>query len=151
MMKRLLMLAAAGLFGISCSSEKVSLSPIYDLNTDTGDLRPESFGIVLDEIFYASEITGQVSSFPKFENHAINKEIGVLKSNLKDYVVAVRSYDARERKSALKRVQKSYYNIEGLRNYMQGDDSAVISRYLVRIKGNISQIEHISSENTIHN
>lgn len=103
------------------------------------------------ELFYASELTNQVSSFPKFENDAVNKEVGNLKYNVKDYVYAIQEYNLVGRTKAFSNIEKSYKKLQKLRTYLNADDNETINRYLVRIKGNINQLEILNAQNNITN
>lgn len=137
-------------FSISCSSEKISLSPMYNTGpVKTVDLSriPRNVKEKNQELFYASELTNQVSSFPKFKNDAMNKEVGNLKYNVKDYVYAVQEYNLVGRRKALNNIEKSYKKIQKLRVYLNPDDNETINRYLVRVKGNISKLEIINAQN----
>ncbi len=125
---------------ISCSVEKINLSPVGDSALTT----PKSPTYTLAErknlIFYSSEITNLIASFPKFSNDAINKEVVNLKYHLKDYIGAMEEYNMTGLKNAEKKFEKSYKNLQKLRKYLKREEDEVLNRYLVRIKTNMSQL-----------
>ena len=130
---------------ISCSTEKLSLSPLYDSFNNESNKKvvnlPAEFKNKSSELFYASELSNQVSSFPLFKNKLVNEEVNKLKYNIKDYIYAVQEYNLVGRENALNNIEKSYKKIQKLRKNLSADDNDVINRYLVRIKSNISQLE----------
>ena len=69
------------LIALSCSAEKINLSPI---GTESSKNKVYSYSEVKNIITYSSEITNLITSFPKFKNDAVNVEVGKLKYNLKD-------------------------------------------------------------------
>ena len=135
----------------SCSSERVSLSPLYESITSEGTVgaNPRVNGRHSDTaVFYASELTTQVSNFPTFTNDALNREVDGLKYNVKDYVYAVEAYNTVRQEQAMTRIQKSYKNIQKLRAFLKLDENEVINRYLVRIKSNLSQLDNAVKKKT---
>lgn len=133
------------LSALSCTSEKVTLSPVYDNlsgpNTPTIVNYPQRFDESSKHLFYASELSSQASSFPKFRNQAVNREVDVLKYNIKQYVYAVQEHNLLGQDSSLIKLQKSYRKIQKLRKSLPTEEDEVINRYLVRIKSNLEQIE----------
>lgn len=136
-------------FLVSCSSEKVTLSPIQSsidaasavaAGTGVGGKFTEKSG----KIFYASELSSHMSTFPKFRNSALNDEVRDLKFHVKEYVYAVHAYNLVGQERALEKVESSYKKIQKLRRYLSPSDDEVINRYLVRIKSNIAQLELLS-------
>jgi hypothetical protein len=91
-------------------------------------------------IFYSSEITNLIASFPKFSNDAINKEVVNLKYQLRDYIESMEEYNRTGLKKAEKKFEKSYKNLQKLRRYLKKEEDEVLNRYLVRIKTNMSQL-----------
>lgn len=128
-----------------CSSEKVTLSPVYEsLASSKGSASgytPRAFTEKTGQVFYAGELTSLVSSFPKFENSALNKEVKALKYHVKEYVYAVESYNLVGQETAMRNIEKSYKKIQKLRKYLSVNDDEVVNRYLVRMKSNLSQLE----------
>lgn len=126
---------------ISCSVEKINFSPIGDSAEKSSD---NQSNYTLTErknlIFYSSEITNLIATFPKFKNDAVNYEVAVLKLHLKDYLGAMEEYNLKGLKTAEKKFEKSYKNLQKLRKYLQKDEDEVLNRYLVRIKINMSQL-----------
>lgn len=145
---RVVVLILAGVVSSSCSSEKLSLSPVYNSSGNTPQTK-----IILagsqnksSELFYASELTNQMASFPTFSNTGINTEVTKLKYQVKEYVYAVQEYNLSARTKALTNIEKSYRKIQKLRPYLQSDENETINRYLVRIKSNISKLEAANIE-----
>lgn len=91
-------------------------------------------------IFYSSEITNLIASFPKFSNDAINKEVVNLKYHLRDYIGSMEEYNRTGLKKAEKKFEKSYKNLQKLRKYLKKEEDEVLNRYLVKIKTNMSQL-----------
>lgn len=134
---------------LSCSTEKVNLSPVsenlensqrfFSLNP-AKDLRETT-----REINYASELSNLLSSFPKFKNDAVNKEVGQLKKSGNTYLIGWKNYNARMKSDALYDLKKSYKKLQKLKKYLNTDDSEVLNRYLVRIKTTLTMLESSSS------
>lgn len=131
----------------SCSTEKITFSPVGGNLTSLNSATPlnRNFKEKSDVVFYSSELTNQMSTFPKFKNSAVNEEVAVLKKYIKDYVYALQVYNIDEKAQALDRVERSYKKIQKLRNFLNSDDDNVINRYLVRIKSNIAKLESINN------
>lgn len=148
MIKKLLPTILGACMMISCTTEKVSLSPSLNdfpgINTKKIVNLPANFKNKSSELFYASELSNLVSSFPTFSNTTLNKEVNKLKFYIKDYVYALQEYNVTGRENALNNIEKSYKKIQNLRRFLNTDDNEVINRYLVRIKSNISQLKAVS-------
>ena len=131
----------------SCSTEKITFSPVGGNLSSLNSAIPlnRNFKEKSDVVFYSSELTNQMSTFPKFKNSAVNEEVAVLKKYIKDYVYALQVYNIDEKAQALDRVERSYKKIQKLRNFLNSDDDNVINRYLVRIKSNIAKLESINN------
>lgn len=127
-------------FIISCSAEKINLSP-------TGDtlLGNNSAYVPLEGqknlVLYSSEITNLISSFPKFRNDAVNLEVKNLKSHLRDYVDAMKNFNQFETAKSYARFERSYKKLQKLRKYLNKDEEEVLNRYLVRIKINMNHLQ----------
>lgn len=149
-MKLLTLVLLVTLTLLSCSSEKVRLSPLQSsINASSSssaeEVRfPETFTEKTGKVFYASELSSHMSTIPKFRNSALNVEVNNLKFQVKEYVYAVGSYNLVGQERALAQVEKSYKKIQSLRKYLTPQDDEVINRYLVRIKSNIAQLEALS-------
>ena len=134
---------------ISCSTEKVNLSPVsenlensqrmFSINPSR-DLRETT-----REVNYASELSNLLSSFPKFTNDAVNKEVGRLKKSGNDYLLGWKNYNVRMKSDALYDLKKSYKNLQKLKKYLNVDDAEVLNRYLVRIKTTLTILESSSN------
>jgi len=126
----------------SCHTEKITFSPVGGALTFNDPIPlNRNFKEKSDIVFYSSELTNQISTFPKFQNSAVNDEVQNLKSHIKDYVFSLQEYKIEEKAKALSNVEKSYKKIQKLRGYLNADDNNIINRYLVRIKGTISKLE----------
>lgn len=126
---------------ISCSVEKINLSPVGDSSSKSSDkFIPYTITEKKNLIFYSSEITNLIASFPKFKNDAVNKEISSLKTHLREYIAAMEEYDLKNLNQAEKKFQNSYKKLQKLRKFLSKDDDEVLNRYLVRLKINMSQM-----------
>jgi hypothetical protein len=137
-------------FFLSCSAEKINLSPVGNFILNEGDDDTTyTFNERKNLIVYSSEITNLVSSFPKFRNDAVNTEVGHLKIHLKDYIGALQNYNFNELYTAEKKFEKSYKKLQKLRKYLNSDDDQVLNRYLVRIKTNMTLLESYISKDSL--
>ncbi|WP_417427625.1 hypothetical protein [Halpernia sp.] len=128
---------------VSCTAEKINLSPISD--NVSNDLYPSSDADVKTEaIAYQSEITNLIASFPKFKNKNLNKEVHNLKISLNNYVIAYSKKDQKAMKNAYKEYVSSYKKIQILRKHLNKDQDNILNRYMVRIKTNINLLESIN-------
>lgn len=127
------------LLALSCSTEKINLSPIGDNLSQTSG---KTFTYTLDQrknlIFYSSEITNLIATFPKFGNEAVNKEVLTLKYYLKDYIGAMEESNANGLKTSQTKFEKSYKKLQHLRRFLNKQDDEILNRYLVKIKINMS-------------
>lgn len=137
----------------SCSVEKINLSPI---SQDSAELKQTSSAYTASQrknlIFYSSEITNLIASFPKFRNDAVNKEVSNLKYQLKDYIGAMEEYNLTGLNKADDQFEKSYKKLQRLRKYLNKDEDEVLNRYLVRIKTTMYQLNsNIPTDSTTTN
>lgn len=134
------------LLTLSCSAEKINLSPIGDM---TGSSEMRSYSDRKNLIVYSSEISNLITSFPKFRNDAVNAEVVNLKYHLKDYIGAIDAYNVNGLHTAQRNFEKSYKKLQNLRKYLNKDDDQVLNRYLVRVKTNMTFLEsNISKDST---
>ena len=134
---------------VSCSVEKLNLSPINDSVSGKSSSTinyPEKKNLIV----YSSEITGLISSIPKFKNDAVNAEIAVMKYHLKDYIDAMEAYNINGLNSAQRKFERSYKKIQSLRKYLKPEDDAILNRYLVRIKTNMTLLESSLPKDSIN-
>ena len=134
---------------LSCSAENINLSPvIYN-----SSLNSESRVYKLDDkkalIIYSSEITNLISSFPKFKHDAVNSEVKILKLHLKEYIDAMEAYNMTGLFQSQRKFEKSYRKLQKLRKFLNDDEDGVLSRYLVRIKTNISQLDNLIPKDSL--
>lgn len=139
------LLLPVSLFVLSCTSEKLSLSPVYNYPSGT-EINYKNIKNTSTELFYASELTNQISTIPTFSNTGVNREISNLKYHIKDYVYALQERNPPARSHALKNIEKSYKKVQKLRPYLKEDENQTINRYLVRMKSNISQLEYLKEK-----
>ncbi len=120
----------------SCSTSSAASEDMHsDSLSDTyAYLAPEA-------IVYASSISNLISTFPKFRNDAVNREVGVLKNSLKEYLTSIRNFNTYEKHKSLETFEKAYKKIQKLRKFLIADDDEVLNRYMVKIKTNINLLE----------
>ena len=133
------------LVAVSCSAEKINLSPIGTMSSAS---EIYSYGDRKNIIVYSSEISNLITSFPKFKNGAVNDEVIRLKSHLKDYIGAMESYNINGLNTSQRNFEKSYKILQNLRKYLNKDDDQILNRYLVRIKTNMSFLESTISKDS---
>lgn len=133
------------LVAVSCSAEKINLSPIGTMSSAS---EIYSYGDRKNIIVYSSEISNLITSFPKFKNGAVNDEVIRLKSHLKDYISAMESYNINGLNTSQRNFEKSYKKLQKLRKYLNKDDDQILNRYLVRIKTNMSFLESTISKDS---
>jgi hypothetical protein len=109
-------------------------------NTDNKDLQ-EKFDFNIKKNVNAAEISNLITVFPKFSNTRLNSEVTLLKYGLQNYLFAIDSNSSDGKRKSLKKVEKSYKDIQNLRKFLNQEDNELINRYLVRIKTNIAVIE----------
>lgn len=126
------------LLALSCSAEKINLSPVGGMSLQSSSY---SYSERKNLIVYSSEISNLISSFPKFKNDAVNLEVVNLKYHLKDYIGAIEAYNINGLNNAQRNFEKSYKKLQKLRKYLNADDDQVLNRYLVRIKTNMTFLE----------
>lgn len=135
----------------SCSSEKVTLSPMYDATKASEVSSAPLVRQIKDKTgtaFYLSELSSNMSTMPKFSNSRLNQEVATLKFHMKQYIYDVQSYNLVGQERSLDQLERSYKKIQSLRGYLNPNDDEVINRYLVRIKSNIAQIEELTDQNS---
>lgn len=143
-MKSLLKLLAIYLLGslMSCSASSAVSDDLH------ADLLSDSYAYLSPEdIVYASSISNLISTFPKFRNDAVNREVGFLKEALSDYLNSVRQLNEVNKKKSIEEFEKSYKKIQKLRKFMTSEDDEVLNRYMVKIKTNINLLEASQSKN----
>ena len=134
------------LLAVSCSAEKINLSPIGTMSSSS---KIQSYSERKNLIVYSSEISNLITSFPKFKNAAVNEEVGRLKYYLKDYIGAMEAYNMNGLNTSQRNFEKSYKKLQKLRKYLNKDDDQILNRYLVRIKTNMTFLEsNISKDST---
>ena len=134
----------------SCSVEKMNLSPIGDNASQLSESAiPYSFDEKKILIVHSSEITNLISTFPKLRNDAVNAEVSNLKFHLKEYIIAMKSYNLILMDSSHRKFEKSYRKLQNLRKYLNRDDDEVLNRYLVRIKTSMTLINNNIPQDSI--
>ena len=134
------------LLTLSCSAEKINLSPV---GISSGQNNVYSYSERKNIIVYSSEITNLLTSFPKFRNDSVNAEITKLKYHIKDYIGAMEAYNVNGLNIAQRNFEKSYKKLQNLRKFLNEDEDQILNRYLVRIKTNMTFLEsNISKDST---
>lgn len=139
-------IAVAFVFALAlqnCSTEKVNLSPVSNVLSGNLSDSPD-INFKTETISYQSEITNLISSFPKFNNSAIDKEVGNLKLSLIDFLEAITEKNISRQEKAFINYVKTYKKIQKLRKYLNKDKDDVLNRYLVRIKTNVNLLKSIN-------
>ena len=135
------------LLALSCSADKINLSPIGSMSSST---EIYSYRDRKELIVYSSEITNLITSFPKFRNDAVNAEITKLKYHIKDYIGAMEAYNWNGLNTSQRNFEKSYKKLQHLRKFLNKDDDQILNRYLVRIKTNMTFLEsNISKDSAV--
>lgn len=133
----------------SCTAEKVNLSPASDFFSENKKVDKEEDLSIRKTVYavdYASEVSDHISSFPKFQNTAVDNEVEFLKSYLNEYLYAVKSYNRNRKHRAYMKIQKSYSKIYHTAKFLKQEDKEVLNRYLTRIKTQIHFLENQSTE-----
>lgn len=136
---------------VSCSTEKISSVSAYGMssnliNQNNSAKNTEVFSDKIGKESYTSELTTHISSFPKFQNLSLNKEVDSLKFHIKEYIYAVQAYNLVGQDKALLNIEKSYRKIQKLRKSLDTKDDETINVYMVRIKNSISRLENIKKD-----
>ncbi|MNK21034.1 hypothetical protein D3C87_392850 [compost metagenome] len=140
---RLLSAVAVSSFIISCSTNSAVSEQVHsELYSD-----PYSY-LTPEAIVYASSISNLVSTFPKFRNDAVNREVTSLKNALTDYLTSVRDFNQSSKSKSLNDFEKNYKKIQKLRKFMMKEDDEVLNRYMVKIKTNMNLLEAAQSKNS---
>ncbi len=133
---------ATAILLLSCSAEKMNLSPLANSgNEPMVEYRSFGYGERKNLTLYSSEITNLIATFPKFRNDAVNAEVAQLKYHLKDYIGAMHSYNINGLDVAQRNFERSYKKLQKLRKYLKPEDDQVLNRYLVRIKTNMTFLD----------
>lgn len=150
-MKRSISYIGLILIASACTAEKINLSPLGNSFTERNVAASAyTSGEKKDLIIYSSEITNLISTFPKFRNYAVNLEVKNLKTHLKDYIGALKSYDNKGISRSNRKFEQSYRKLQNLRKNLNRDDDEVLNRYLVRIKTNMSRLNNLMPEDSIN-
>lgn len=130
----------------ACSSEKVTVSPLYDSfpngNVFISNFPNRDFNDKKGEIYHASELVNNISAIPTFTNAPVNNEIQHLKTNVRNYIYALESYNVNGKKGAVEEIEKSYKKIQKLRKSLARDEDEVLNRFLVKIKSGIAALDY---------
>lgn len=134
----------------SCTVENINLSPLSDTSsTVSGKKPPYTLKDRKKLIVYSSEITSLIGSFPRFRSDAVNSEVVNLKYYLKEYITAMEAYNTKGLNTSHRKFEKSYKKLQNLRKYLNKDEDAVLNRYLVRIKTNMTFIDAIIPQDSL--
>lgn len=137
---------------VSCTLEKINISPLSNMLVPQNNVSVQTLTYDVhtktDAITYSSELTNHISSFPKTSNEEVNREVNVLRKQIKSYVYALQEHNIREQEKVFFEVESSYKRIQRLRKNLIPEEEQLINRYLVKIKGNITKLESLSKKDT---
>lgn len=134
---------------ISCSIDRGNISTINGANfVDVPFYFYENAKEQSDVIYYCSELTNLLCTFPKTKNKAINKEITNLKNNVNDYIYASQKNDTGAQSKALSNIENLYKNIQHLKKGSYLEKDGILNAYLVKIKRYIYILETLKNNNT---
>ncbi|MDO4762821.1 MAG: hypothetical protein Q4A00_00340 [Flavobacteriaceae bacterium] len=129
---------------VSCSVEKVNLSPTSDLLVDIDKKTPINFSNSAEKklkfIRYSSEITNAFSSVSHFSKKEVNDEISTLRHHISEYIYAVKEHNQDGEEKAHSHFKKSYTKLQEFKSLLNEDEKEVLNRFLVNIKTNVSHI-----------
>ncbi|GGG60796.1 hypothetical protein [Epilithonimonas arachidiradicis] len=120
----------------SCSTSSAASEELH-----SGSLSDTYAYLTPEAIVYASSISNLISTFPKFRNDAVNREVSSLKNSLTNYLQSIRSFDQSDKHKSLDEFEKYYKKIQKLRKFLTRDDDEVLNRYMVKIKTNMNLLE----------
>lgn len=121
----------------SCSTSSAASEELHP------DIVSDSYAYLSPQaIVYASSISNLISTFPKFGNDDMNKEVSNLKIALSDYLSGIRSFNQSKKQKSLDDFEKYYKKIQKMRKLLIKDDDEVLNRYLVKIKTNMNLLEN---------
>lgn len=132
---------------LSCTAEKMNLSPVSDGNLSA--YQQTGYTERVDQINYTSEITNLLSTFPKFKNDAVNQEVSQLKYFLKDYIGGFQAYNFAGMNKSHSNYEKSYKKLQKLKVYLNPDEAEVLNRYLVRIKSTMNILQEEKNNHSV--
>lgn len=148
MKKKVFGLVGLCLAVMSCSVEKVNLSPTTPLLT-TQNVSAKSFSKDINDnidfIKYSSEITNTLSLYDDFSNKEVNKTFSDLKFNITEYLYAIREHNTVGREKAFYNYEMSYKKIQKQKTRLSDDNQEILNRILVNIKTNLNLIESLTS------
>ena len=140
---KLLVLVFFCLNGHSCSTSSNVPGELYS------EVSADSFAYLSSEsIVHASTLSNLVSTFPKFQNQAVNQEVSLLKLSLTEYINSVKTYNQNKKQEKLHLIENQYKKIQKLRKFMIKDDDDILNRYLVKIKTTINLLESSQNKTT---
>lgn len=136
------------LFFVSCSVEKVNLSPttqtLSNININTPEKVFKEIKADTNFVKYSSEITNSFSSVTYFSTKEVNKEIYELKFFISEYLYAVQEHNTVGKEKTFYNYEKSYKKLQKFKNKLPIEEQEILNRFLVNIKTNISLINSIN-------
>lgn len=132
---------------VSCSVEKVNLSPTTSIlsttkNTSTQSLSKDINNNV-DFIKYSSEITNTLSLRNDFANKEVNKTFADLKFNIAEYIYAIREHNTVGKERAYYNYENSYKKIQKQKSKLTPENQEILNRILVNVKTNLNLISSL--------
>lgn len=135
------------LFFVSCSVEKVNLSPttqtLSNININTPEKVFKEIKADTNFVKYSSEITNSFSSVTYFSTKEVNKEIYELKFFISEYLYTIQEHNTVGKEKAFYNYEKSYKKLQKFKNRLPIEEQEILNRFLVNIKTNISLINSI--------
>lgn len=133
-----------GFLAVSCSVEKVNLSPTTSLlaitkNTSTQSISKDINNNV-DFIKYSSEITNTLSLRNDFSNKEINKTFADLKFNITEYIYAIKEHNTMGKEKAYYNYENCYKKLQKQKSKLTPENQEILNRILVNVKTNLNLI-----------
>lgn len=129
---------------VSCSVEKVNLSPTTSIFTTTKNTSAKSISKDINDnidfIKYSSEITNTLSLRDDFENKEVNKTFADLKFNITEYIYAIREHNTVGKEKAYYNYENSYKKIQKQKGKLSPENQEILNRILVNVKTNLNLI-----------
>lgn len=132
---------------MSCSVEKVNLSPTTSALSDTKNISPQrlskDINHNIDFIKYSSEITNTLSLRNDFSNKEVNKTFADLKFNITEYIYAIREHNTVGKEKAYYNYENSYKKIQKQKSKLTPENQEILNRILVNVKTNLNLISSL--------
>lgn len=155
MLKKIALFCIISLTLFSCTTEKVNLSPLSESlsqkNTVSAENVAKQYSNTVNSITYTSEITNLLSGFPTFKNNKVNLQVEELKTQLSNYIYALEANNKTGEERYLKSYTNAYKKLQNSKKDLSQNEQEVLNRFLVRLKTNVSSLEHIQNTSEAKN